>query len=53
MTASFSIGFKEQVEYTRRPPIAKSSAPLRKILVCILKQIEDYAGKMSVDNFIL
>lgn len=37
MTASFSTGFKEQVEYTNRPPTFNSSNPRFKMRNCILK----------------
>jgi len=41
ITASFSSGFSEQVEYTRRPPTDSISTPRRKIRNWILQHITD------------
>ena len=41
MTASFSTGLKEHVEYTSRPLTASNSKPLVRILSCSLQNEED------------
>lgn len=41
ITASFSSGLNEQVEYTRRPPTDSISTPRRKIRNWILQRITD------------
>ena len=41
MTASFSTGLNEHVEYTNLPPTANSSKPLSNTLTCTLKPVQD------------
>ena len=45
-TASFSTGFREQVEYTSRPPGCSSSRPRFRIRSCNLDTAGDIDGRL-------